>query len=338
MSFTNQPAGSIVNLQRGAQFVPEQWLDEIQMFRKARLLDMGVMKFFMSDVTKGDTFHIPRITELASEDKITDQPVNSQSNIDTDFVIAIDTDRVTAVAIDNIMKIVSNYELRRPYLEAMGYALAKDLFGSILGLRAGVFAGGVASNVFSSSTGTIAGNGQPMSLASFLAARTILFENDVPESDMVLMVSPRQEASLLQINQFTSIDFQNDKPLSSGKIGTLLGIPVIRTSLIGANSLTGWRNGAQGNPEPTPGAAGSRYLPKQDAFTALPLVFTGNSAPVHTAILCHKEWACGVSAKRPSVTQSFENAYQTDLMVSRQVYGSRLYRPNHAVNIHTSAT
>lgn len=337
MALANSISGQPLNTSRGQQFIPEQWLNEIQMFRKARLLPLSMCKLFASDVSYGDTFRIPRISELAVEDKVVDQPVTVTSNLDSEYVIQVDNDKTCSVALDELLEIESKYPLRQPYMQAMGYALAKDITGSILGLRAALYAQ-TSQNIFVSSNNAISGNGQPFSYAAFLAARAVLFEADVPDNDLCLIVSPRQEASILTINQFISIDYSNNKPVSDGVIGKLMGIDVIRTSLLGANSATGWRNGASGAQEPTPGVVGSRYNPKQETFTALPTTFTGNAAPVHSAILCHKEWAAGVMMKTPRVTQSWENAEQMWLMVSRQAYGTKLYRPNHAVLIHTSAT
>lgn len=337
MALGNTITGPSINTQRGQQFIPEQWLSEVQMFRKAKMLDTSVVKTWGAQVKKGDTFHVPRISELGVEDKATDIPVGVQPVNDTDFVITVDTDRTTAVALDDLLEIQASYDLRAPYLEAMGYALAKDMTGSILGLRAAI-QNTASQNVFSSSTGTISGNGQAFSFAVFLAARRILLEADVPEEKIVLLISPGQESALFTIPQFISKDFINNAPIAQGQIGSLMGVRVIRTSLIGNNSATGWRNGSPtiAPPEATPGFTGSRYLPKQDSFTSLPATFTGNSRPVHTAVMCHMDWAAAVVSKAPRVTQSFENREQVWLMVGRQAYGARLYRPLHAVNIHTT--
>jgi hypothetical protein len=335
-------SGPQLNTTRGQQFIPEIWLNEIQLFRKARMLDMSITKTWTSAVKKGDTFHVPRMTELAIEDKASDTAVSITANTDSDFVITVDTDRTCSVGIDILLDTQSSYELRKPYMEAMGYALAKDITGQLLGLRAGVNAT-PTSSVYTSSTGTIAGNGTGMSLASIITARRILLEGDVMDGDdingggLTLVVSPAQEAALYLIPQFISADFISAKPMVTGQIGTLLGMNVVRTSLLTANSLTGWKNGFMGAPEPTPGVAGSRYLPKQDAFVGLPLLFAGNSRPVHTAMLVHNEWAASVMCMTPRFTESFENREQINLMVGRQALGARLYRPGHAVLIHTSA-
>lgn len=336
MSIGNNSHGPQVNTTRGQQFIPEQWLNEVQAFRMSRQLDDSCIKTFGAEVKKGDTFHIPRISELGVEDKASDMPVNIQSNADTDYVLQIDTDRVTAVGIDELLELESSYDIRAPHLMAMGYALAKDFTGSILGLRAAIN-NNVNQVIYSSSNGLLTGNGLPFSFTAFLTARTMLLDADVPEEGLVLLVSPRQEMAFYTIPQFISVDYVNDKIIAKGQIGVLMGVKIVRTSMVKANSLTGWKNGAYAVGEPTPGVTGSRYLPKQNAWTSLPLTFGGNAAPVHTAIMMHKEWACGVVTKRPKVTQSFENAYQMHLMVSRQAYGTKVYRDDHAVLIHTSA-
>jgi hypothetical protein len=333
-------SGPQVNTTTGAQYIPELWIQEIQMFRQARMLDKSLLKHWGSEVKKGDTYHIPRMSELPVEDKASDTAVSISANTDTDFTISVDTDRTCAVGIDILLDAQSTYALRAPYMQSMGYALAKDLTGQILGLRAAVN-NNPNSSVFCSNTGLVSGNGTAFTLAALMTARKNLLEADVMDGDdlgggLKLLISPAQEAAIMLIPQFISRDFIDSNTMKTGQIGTILGIDVIRTSLIGANSLTGWRNGSQGAPEPTPGALGSRHMPKQDAFTALPLLFTGNSKPVHTAMLVHSEWAACVTSLTPRFTKSFENREQIDLMVGRQALGAKLYRQGHAALIHST--
>lgn len=329
--------GNTVNAVNGQQFIPEIWSKEILAFRRATMLSFDMCKQIeIGSMKKGDTVHIPRMSELTVEDKVPNIPVSIQSNTDTDLIITLDTDRDCAFALDSYLDAVSSYDVRKPYLEAMSYALDRDITGTILGLRGAIMTDPLRS-VFVSSTGTIAGNGQPFNFAGFLNARRILMEANVPRKDWRLYVSPGQEGAIYNIPQFTSADFISNQPIPNGAIGSLMGVPVIVTSLISANSATGWVVGS--NPgEPTPGFTGSRYIPKQDTFTTLPATFAGNSLPVHTALLCHKEWAAAANPVKPKVTQSWENRDQAWLFVGRQVYGARLYRPDHAVLIHTSGT
>jgi hypothetical protein len=341
MSNDTNILGPQINTTRGQQFIPEIWLKEILVFKRQALLDKSILRTWESEVSKGDTFHIPRISELGVEDKASDHAVSLQNVGDSPYSISVDTDRTTAVAIDIMLEMQSAYELRSPYSQAMGYALARDFSASILGLRAAVN-NNAASSIFCSSNGLATGNGTAITFAAIMAARRNLLEADVIGDDQgglndcTLIVSPAQETAIMNMTQFISKDFINDPPLVRGFIGSLLGIPVVRTNIITVNSLTGWRNGALGAPEPTPGTLGSFYTPKQDPVTPLPLLFTGNSRPIQTAMLVHKDWAAGVVASSPKVTTSFENREQVNLWVARQAYGCKLYRPNHAILIHST--
>ena len=86
MALDPNVTGQVLNTTRGQQFIPELWLNEIQMFRQGRMLDASIVKTWESEVKKGDTFHVPRLTELAIEDKATDTGVSIQANNDTDYV------------------------------------------------------------------------------------------------------------------------------------------------------------------------------------------------------------------------------------------------------------
>jgi hypothetical protein len=188
-----------------------------------------------------------------------------------------------------------------------------------------------------SSTGTLAGNGQAFNLAGYLTAKTILDLADVPDEGRGLLVSPNQHNAMIGQNFFSSRDYVGEsKPIVSGIVGTILGVPVIMTSQIRENSNTGFKNGDGALPSPSPGLTGSYFLPVQDSFASLPLTFTGNNAPVHTALYCHKEWLAVILQWKPGASQSFENLLQTNAIVYRQTYGMKIYRPDHAVLIHTS--
>jgi hypothetical protein len=333
---TNQLTGPSVSPLNSQQFIPEQWLQETIAFLQARTVTTEMVRQFTGLLKKGDAFHIPRTSELRITDKVVDQPVSIQANDDNELIIQIDTDRYCAVGFDAYLDLVSSYDIRAEYLRSMAYAIDKDMTGALLGLRAAIMANPLSS-IYASSTGTIAGNGQQMNLATFLRARAQLLRANVPANELMYFVDPIQEAQLMTVPQFISVDFINNKPISNGMIGTLLGVKIISTALITENSATGWLNGKD-NPEPTPGFTGSRYLPKNEPFLSLPATFTGNSAPVITGLMCHKEWAAMVTPSKPKITQSFENAMQINLMVDRNVYGTKIFRPECAVLVHTSNT
>lgn len=340
MAISNSLSGESFNQQTARQFIAEFWLPEMMAFRQQRLFQAEQFcKTFGATVKRGDVFHIPRIGEMMMEDKQTDQPISIQNDNNDDYEIRVDSDRVIGIGIDNFAEAMASYAFRQPYVSGMGYVMAKDLCGAILGLRASLY-GISTQNVFASSTGTIAGNGQTINRAAILAAREILLDADVDENNLVCMVSPGQETDLLSIDQLTSSDYVSGKPQESGMIGNLYGVNFFRTSLLRANSATGWiRRVADQilDTSPTPGFTGSRYFPRQDpGAVSLPATFTGNSTPVHTAIMCSKEWAAAVMQNNISPEVNYLPDRMLTLIAARHSYGAKLYRREHAVLIHTT--
>jgi hypothetical protein len=330
--FTGQPMA----MSNARQFNVQQFVNEVVAFRKARLIGMDMCKHFAANVAKGDTFSMPRVNELGTQDRIVGQSVTLQTDDSNRYEIRVDFDRDTAIGLDDLRLATTSYEMRKPYTEALGYALAKDITGHILGLRAALqsFPGQV---LHSSSNGGITGNGLPISYEKLLEAKALLMQADVPPNDIRILMGVYQNVGLMALKQFVSKDYIMSKPTLDGFAGMILDMPVQVTSLIGANSAAGWRNGAAAALSPTPGVTGSIYLPKQDAFTSLPLTFTGNGKPVHSMIVCHKDWAATVMSLQPKITESWENLLQMWAIVGRQAGGAKLFRQDHAVMIHTSA-
>lgn len=260
-----------------------------------------------------------------------------QARTESEFYVDIDTYKESSFMIEDIVTTQAAYALRAEYTREAGYAIARDIDNSVLALRAAI--NSVASQViFNSSNGLITGNGAALTFASFLTAKLILDAADVPPEDRVFIVSPGQYAQLLNINQFTNVQFIDGRPVENGLVGSLFGIPVVMTSQVGNNSATGYVNGTGAAPLPTPGVSGSPYVPKQDTFTTLPLVFTGDSRPVVTATLCHMDWAVLGIQQEPQLESGREPIYQADVVIMTQLYGTRVFRSDHAVLIHSVNT
>lgn len=341
MAVTNILSGQSFNAETARQFISEMWLPEMMTFRQQRLFQTeGWCKTFGAAVKKGDVFRIPRIGEMTMEDKQTDQPLALQTDANDEYEIRVDTDRTIAFGIDNFTEAMASYAFRQPYVQGMAYVMAKDLCGSILGLRASLY-GISAQNIFASSNGAISGNGTAINRAAILAARQLLLESDVDENNIMCMVSPAQETDLLSIDQLTSSDYVSGRPQESGMIGNLYGVNFFRTSLIGANSATGWiRRVADQvlSTEASPGFTGSKYFPRQDpSAVSLPALFTGNSLPVHTAIMCSREWAAAVLQNNITPEVNYLPERMLTMIAARHSYGAKLYRREHAVLIHTTA-
>ena len=331
--------GDAYTAQRADVFIPDLWSAEVKRFRDAKLITSEYTKKLPFAGKKGDRLHIPNISRAAVYDKLPERPVTMQARTESEFYCDIDTYKESSFMIEDIVTTQSAYALRSEYTREAGYAIARDIDNSVLALRAAVNA--FASQViFNSSNGLVTGNGagNPMAFASFLTAKLILDAADVPPEDRVFVVSPGQYAQLLNINQFTNVQFVDGRPVQNGLVGSLFGIPVVMTSQVGTNSVTGYVNGTGNTAAPTPGVNGSPYVPKQDTFTSLPTNFTGDNRPIVTSILCHMDWAVLGIQQEPALESGREPIYQADVVIMTQLYGTRLFRSDHAVLIHSINT
>lgn len=329
--------GSAFGLAQGDVFIPEIWRDEIKRERDTTFAMKPTVRVFEMQGKPGDLIHIPEISRLAINDKLPSTPVTLQSRTETEFTIIIDRYKEVSFMLEDIIRIQSQYNLRKEYTREAGYALSRDMDNHLLSLR-GTIQGNANQVIYNTSDGTASGTYLAINRASILAAMQLLNEADVPQSNRCMLVSPGQYVDLLTIPEFISADFVGNKPTVSGQIGTLYGtIPVIQSSNVTVNSLTGYVNGAGGTAQPTPGVVGSPYVPTQGGFTSLPYNGDGTATQdVVTATLCQKDWAIHVVQQSPRVEASREIMFQSDAVVSTNIYGSKVFRPDHCVLIHTA--
>ncbi len=333
--------GQAVTKQVADVFIPEMWSNEVRRFIDQSFVLKNYVKQIPFTGKKGDRIHIPLVSRAGVYPKLPETPVRLQARSEGDYFFDIDQYKESSFAIEDIVGIQASYNLRQEYTREAGYALARDLENALLALRAAI--NNIPSQrINNTADGTLAGASKPLDFAAILTAKLIMDKARVPREGRALLVSATQYNQLLAIEKFINMDYRNGAPVQTGIVGTIFNIPVIMTDTIEANSLTGYTNGTGEALQPTPGVAGSPYLPTQDPFTALPTAFTGANtgaaAEVHTAMLVHKEFAIMGVQKAPSVEQSRETLYLMDAVVMSQLYGSKLYRTDHAVLINTNAT
>lgn len=373
--------GSAVDLSNVQVYIPEIWANEVRMFRDANFIASQGVKRIPFEGRKGDTLHIPNVSRAAIYDKMPQTPVNLQSRTDTEYLFTITKYKESSFMLEDIVNIQSQYGLRQYYTKEAGYAMARDMDNFVLGHRAVInsfpsqrilsYNDGV-SNLLGDGTlnAHYTGTPAPLTYAALLLAKQKLDEADVPQSGRMVLVSPAQYIDLLSINQFISIDFANTKPVTTGLIGSILGMEVVMTTQIGVNSLTGYVNGQGAALQPTPGVLGSPYLPDQFIATAnapstggaADLAFSPNwlGLPVRsgagataadagqtlglfggvnqwaTALVVQEDWlALGVQ-QSIKTESSRETMYLADAFVSSTIYGGRSFRSDAAVVISTS--
>lgn len=287
----------------------------------------------------GKAAHIPETKNLGVYDLVPGQAVKAQFRSPTDWQVFADKRKESTVAIDDLGEFYAEYNVRAIYRDLQVYALQRDFDNFVLGHRAGV----PTSNwIYCSSDGTAAGDPEPFDEAAILAAKEMLMRKNVPMNDLRLYIGVVQHTDLLSNSRIINTDFYPGYVMQSGQVGEVYGMRAIVTNQIVNNTLDGWSNEDDSTPQPTPGVAGSPYLPSQGAVYPLPRGKTGNEVaqPFITALMCHKDWCVDSTPKgRASLrfTASFENLIQTNVIVGTHHYGAKCWKADtHAVLIHSA--
>jgi len=334
------------------RFIPEIWSSEIIRARNASLVMLDYVKRIPDAMKRGDVLHVPSVGRLSVNPKISEAPVQLQNGTPTEFTFFRDRYVETSFMIEDIANIQADYDTRGIYTEEAGLALARDMDNWILSHRVEI-----------KRQGRLVTGGVALLLADILTARLLLLQADVPLEDLVLIISPAQHASLLAIQQFISADFVSGRPIETGLVGSVYGIPVVVSNNIRKNATTGFRIGDGDATGATPGvqfwstantrAEYSRYFPDatklapwnvqqkvggQHTLTAVTVAAEiTNTLRVgyYSALLCSKEWLAFWMSESPKVESSREVLFQADAVVSCQYYGAKVYRPECAVVIET---
>lgn len=332
--------GSTFNPSRVDKFIPELWSKQVRYNRDKELVAAQIVKKYERPANYGDIIHIPLIDDFAVYDKQTESQVTLQVQSPREYTITVDMLRESSFAIEDITQIFSQYDTKSIYMNRVKYALARDIDNSVLALR-----GSIKPDrwLVSSSDGTVAGTPQPIDDEIILAAIEQMELDSVPRSEMMWLIGPEVQTQLHLIDKYISSDYVSGRPTMSGEIGSLYGIRVVVSNNIVRNTNL-IRNGTGATPAPVPGVVGSYWTPTQSPLqtttgTGLPRGQTGNedAAPFITSLLVHPEWALWMSPTNGVKTETTrETLYMMDAVVNSQIYGTKLYRDDHVLAIHTA--
>jgi len=211
-----------------AVFIPEVWANEVLRATERALVMAPLVKRYDSLVTgKGDTIHIPNLSNLTANSKSANIQVTLQSPTETDNTISLDQHYEVSFLVEDISKIQSNYDLMSEYTQKAGYAIAQRIDTDLLG-------------TYSSWTTTDVGTyGTDITDAVFVASNKTLDEGDVPFEGRYAVVAPSQKAAFLLIDKFVRADAVGDAnqritkgPNNRFLFGDLYGVPVYYTNQV----------------------------------------------------------------------------------------------------------
>jgi len=343
--------GDLYTKQGVEKWIKQQWSTMVRRELEANLLmRQFIMNLSFPDGRHGDQVHIPTLGKLGVNTKQPALPVQLQKTDTDKMTIRIDQYKECSFMIEDIVSIMLDPSglLTSNLAKEAAYAINRDLESYLLGLRAitNSFPNQV---VWSTSDGANTGSStsKPFTIDAFLKAKLILDQNNVPAEGRVLIVDPVQYAQLLALDKVQSMFYRTSAPLENGIVGTLLGVPVYMSSLMGANATSGYFVKPGAPTVPTPGVGNTTsnpYFPTQGSpatINELPTQWantgqTGKAAEVHSAIMMHRDAFVLAMLQEPKTEMSRETLYLADAVVTSTLYGARDYRPESAVVIHTN--
>lgn len=192
-------------------FIPEIWSKDTVVATESKLVLGKLAWSFDKDAKMGDTIHVPSLSNLVANDKVKNVKVQLQAPTETNTDISLDTHKEVSFLVEDMAQTQSSRDLRAPYTEKAGYALAKAMDSSLAALAAS----------FSQTKGTY---NTAITTDVVLDSIELLDEADAPENDRYFVFRPDVKRDLLDLAAYTSSDYVGGRPVETGSIGSLYGV------------------------------------------------------------------------------------------------------------------
>ena len=233
MATSTYPAtGGIVDNTSAAVFIPEIWSDEVIAAYEKNLVLANLVKKMSMQGKKGDTIHIPVPVRGVASQKVENQAVTLQNNVDTEITVTIDQHFEYSRLIEDITDVQALASLRQFYTGDAGYALAKNVDDKLFTTATGAF-----SKFYNdASSGTTAYAADTVVDADVFSDGFLrdmiqkLDDNDVPMDNRFLVIPPSLRNEIMGITRYTSSDFVAGRTVNNGLIGNLYGVDVYVSS------------------------------------------------------------------------------------------------------------
>lgn len=208
----------------GAVFIPEVWAKDIQMARTNNLVMANLVdKQYESSLTYGDTVHITSIAEMTADAMTPGTALVPVAPTETEQTLVIDQYYGKAIEIQDVLKRQSKYDLRRPYTEKLGRAIAVAMDSSLLSQYANVHTDHKRTAIAT------------MTFAEIVEAHTLLDEDNVPMEDRALVINARILGDLRKLPEFTAYDEtgrEGVREREMGIVGTIYGTKVYLSNAV----------------------------------------------------------------------------------------------------------
>jgi N4-gp56 family major capsid protein len=195
-----------------AVFIPEVWSKKVLKAVEDRLVVAGLVTRLDGDVKgRGDIIHIPNVSNLVANAKVSGSEIQLQAPTETSVPLAIDQYVESSFLVENITKTQSQYDLMSLYTDKAGYAIAEAIDTTLTALASG----------FSQTKGTF---NTAITTDVLLDSIELLDLANVPQDDRHFVYRPDVKRDLLDLSTYTSGDFVNGRPVETGNIGMVYGV------------------------------------------------------------------------------------------------------------------
>jgi N4-gp56 family major capsid protein len=206
-------------------FIPIMWSDELLVTREANLVAAKLFKRVNHKGKPGDTIRVPFISDLSANTKNITQAVTIQAIAEGKIDILLDQHKEVSFLLEDFVKLQSRYDLRKPYVQKAGYALAKTLDTALLALLDSAVGSNYKVIGSDGNTAYAAGNEADLTDAGIRRIIRKLDDNNVPEEGRFAILPPSQKQALLGIDKF--VLYQNvgrTTEIQKGLFGEIYGI------------------------------------------------------------------------------------------------------------------
>lgn len=211
----------------GAVFIPEVWSGDLIKETRKKLVLGNTVHRYDREVTKfGDVIHVPNLSNLVANDKVAGVEVSPQAVTEGELQITINKHKEVSFVVEDALKVQADYDLMNEYTDQASYAISKVIDDDLAALASGL------SQTFGTYNTAITTD-------VVLDSIEQLDLNDVPQEDRHFAFRPDVKRDLLDLSTYTSGDFINGKPVTTGEIGSLYGVAThMSTNLVKSGSNT----------------------------------------------------------------------------------------------------
>lgn len=333
-----------VTITTAANFIPEQWSDEVIAAYKQKLVLGNLVTRMSFKGKKGDTLHLP----VPARGDASAKAANTQ------VTLVADTAGVVDVAINKHFEYSKLYEdiaemqalasMRQFYTADGGYALAKRIDRDLHLLGAGFNAGSIAgaTNLYEKAviggdgstnfSGATPGNGTALTDVGIRRVIQTLEDSDINSSELSFVIPPVEANVLRAISRFTEQAFVgNGDAIKTGRLGNLYGVEVYTSTncpWIHVNSVTSTQSVTFSSAAPTGAAYADEFALTVDWSTSAP-----TDTKYRACLMLHKD-AMVLAEQQAIRTQAqYKQEWLGTLVTSDTVYGVKELRDYAALAV-----